>query len=91
MMFFLVLLCIFIAVSIISVPVLRFVRNLLPTQGIANDKTRRLADAGITSGVWVTLYAVAFAIVGLPFSLFSFVFCFALLTVLEYFMPSRRV
>lgn len=91
MMLFLVLLCTFIAVSIVSVPVLRFVRRLLPTEGITNDKSRRLADAAITSGVWVSLYGVAFALIGLPFSAVSFVVVFGLLTLIEYIMPSRRV
>lgn len=91
MMLILVILCVLFAVAIISVPVLRFVRNLLPTNNIANDKTRRLADAGITSAVFTVLYSIAFLVVGLPFTGGTVVLWFVLLTVMEYFFPSRRV
>ena len=74
----------------IGPPVLRWVRSVVSTAGIRNDKVRKLADAALYSATYTTLFAVAFALLGMPYGLSNIIFVFLLMTVLDYFMPSRR-
>jgi len=70
-------------------PILRWVRSVVSTAGISNDKPRKLADAALYSATYTTLFAVAFAVLGMPYGLSNIIFVFLLMTVLDYFMPSR--
>lgn len=70
-------------------PILRWVRSVVSTAGIRNDKARKLADAALYSATYTTLFAVAFAVLGMPYGLSNIIFVFLLMTVLDYFMPSR--
>ena len=90
MMHFFALVCTGVIVYIVAMAVLRAVRNLLPSLGIRNEKARRLVVAGITSGIAVSILAIAETLLATPFSLSDVAACFGLLTVLEYFSPSLR-
>mgnify|MGYP006054436503 CR=1 FL=1 len=70
-------------------PILRWVRSVVSTAGIRNDKARKLADAALYSATYTTLFTVAFAVLGMPYGLSNIIFVFLLMTVLDYFMPSR--
>lgn len=71
-------------------PLVRWVRSVISTAGIRNEKGRKLADAALYSATYTTLFTIAFAALGMPYSLGNIIFVFLLMTVLDYFMPSRR-
>lgn len=64
--------------------------NLLKTHNIANASTRKFVEAVVTGGVWVSLFAVGFGLIGMPYGPTNFLFVWALLTAIEYILPSRR-
>lgn len=63
--------------------------NLLKTHNIANASTRKLVESVVTGGVWVSLFAVGFGLIGMPYGLTNFLFVWALLSVIEYVLPAR--
>lgn len=88
--FILVMVAVVAGAMLIGPPVLRWVRSVVSTAGIRNDKVRKLADAALYSATYTTLFTVAFALLGMPYGLSNIIFVFLLMTVLDYFMPSRR-
>ncbi|MFA7340939.1 MAG: hypothetical protein WC028_29415 [Candidatus Obscuribacterales bacterium] len=87
--FILIMVAVVAGAMLIGPPVLRWVRSVVSTAGIRNDKARKLADAALYSATYTTLFTVAFALLGMPYGLGNIIFVFLLMTVLDYFMPSR--
>ncbi len=86
----LIMVAVIAAAMFIGPPLLRWVRSVVSTADIRNDKARKLADATLYSATYTGLFAAAFALLGMAYSLGGAIFVFVLLTVMEYFMPSRR-
>ncbi len=64
--------------------------NLLKTHNIANPSTRKLVESVVTGGVWVSLFAIGFGLIGMPYGLTNFLVVWAVLSVIEYILPARR-
>ncbi len=64
--------------------------NLLKTHNIATASTRKLAESVAIGFIWVSVFAVGFGAIGMPYGLFSFLLVWTLLSVIEYVMPNRR-
>lgn len=64
--------------------------NLLKTHNIANSTTRKLVESVVTGGVWVSLFAIGFGLIGMPYGLTNFLVVWAVLSAIEYILPARR-
>ncbi|CAN5376813.1 hypothetical protein BH11CYA1_BH11CYA1_38520 [soil metagenome] len=74
----------------IGPPLLAWVRSVVTTSDIQNPTARRLADSALYSGTYTAIFAIAFALLGMPYGLGNIIFVFVLMMVMNYFMPSRR-
>jgi|AGTN01.3.fsa_nt_gi hypothetical protein len=84
------LLVIVVAAVFLARPIANWVLSVIPTHRIASEGGRRFANAAISGFVWVTFFAVGYALFGMAYGLGNFLFVWALLTAIEYFMPTRR-
>lgn len=64
--------------------------SIIPTHRIASDGGRRLATAAISALAFPLIFAVGYALFGMAYGLVNFLFVWALITAMEYFMSNRR-
>ena len=86
----LIILAVAIGAMFIGPPIVAWVRSVVSTADIRNPTARKLADAALYSGTYTIIFTIAFAILGMGYSLGNIIFVFVLMTAMQYFMPSRR-
>lgn len=87
---FLPLIVSIVAAVFLAGPLGNWLVSMFGTNKIANDGTRRFAEAALTAFAWPAIFAASFALFGLAYGFGSFLFVWALLTAFHYFMPPRR-
>lgn len=69
-------------VLLVKKPVIRFIRNIIPTDAIKGARGRKLANAAITSFVCNAMMLIILSLMGVPFNFFL---CFVIVLAVEYF------